>query len=262
MMGCWNETCALTRTPIAPGDPVVRLRVDGRFNFWGRPLGLQNSIFGGPTRWALSLDRGEYNDYGGIDQGVQFDIFASQQFEDGGSSYYIDLRFVDPVYFFHAGLWDRIASEFPVNPERDYMAESPSKPTLANYSAWESEKRGKERQRWNDSLDRRNAWAVENGKDTQAHTPNQARFNDAQWETFWEKTVTAQPRQLRLLTPEEAQAVLAVCAFADYTRQDILSANKWQGRQSGWNADEERSWDVLLEETRKYKEQFFKAEDD
>lgn len=57
-MGCWNETCALTRTAIAEGMPIVVLNAVPGIGFRGDNR-FSHAIFGMPTI-------GEYDDYGGV----------------------------------------------------------------------------------------------------------------------------------------------------------------------------------------------------
>lgn len=66
-MGCWQETCGLTNTPIYENEPCVMVILD---NYWldrivgntHSPIGLQSSI----AQWRVvkSIHYGTYNDYG------------------------------------------------------------------------------------------------------------------------------------------------------------------------------------------------------
>lgn len=58
-MGSWNDSCAITRQPIWAGQPVVALRVVRGPKFFGR-AGVDVALFG-------FIERGEYDDYGGIE---------------------------------------------------------------------------------------------------------------------------------------------------------------------------------------------------
>ena len=58
-MGCWNETCVLTRMPIAAGMPVVVLTQVNGMKYRNNDA-MQALLFGMPLI-------GEYDDYGGVE---------------------------------------------------------------------------------------------------------------------------------------------------------------------------------------------------
>lgn len=59
-MGCWNETCALTRLPIQSGAPVVILHTVHGPRYQTRGAETTELLFGLP-------ESGKYDDYGGIE---------------------------------------------------------------------------------------------------------------------------------------------------------------------------------------------------
>lgn len=71
-MGCWEETCALTNTPIYAGERCVMLELDkeqlDRYMKLNplTPIGIQGS----DSQWRMfkAIHRGTYNDYGWLEE--------------------------------------------------------------------------------------------------------------------------------------------------------------------------------------------------
>jgi hypothetical protein len=90
-MGCWEETCALTNTPIYNGERCVMLELDepqlGIYLKFSplSPMGTKGS----DHQWRMfkALHRGTYNDYGWLEELDRRDRFW-------------------PCIFFHEKVWD------------------------------------------------------------------------------------------------------------------------------------------------------------
>ena len=93
-MGCWEETCALTNTPIYNGERCVMIVIDedklkSLFkNFSGA---VTIGTMGGDYQWKIfkSLHCGTYNDYGYLEELDESEL---------GKSF--------PCIFFHEAVWD------------------------------------------------------------------------------------------------------------------------------------------------------------
>jgi hypothetical protein len=75
-MGCWDETCALTRVHISQGDPVVgvlmrRFQIEDRVD----PFSLT-------ANRLLAIEDGAYDDYGGVERDGET-ILKNPRREDG-----------------------------------------------------------------------------------------------------------------------------------------------------------------------------------
>lgn len=100
-MGCWNETCFLTRLPIHHGDPVSMILVVENGD------GYRNTCHANGYYRPICLPlHGEYDDYGGIeeilfDQGAA-DVLAAGRFSECHDGTFTDLA----VHSDRCGSWD------------------------------------------------------------------------------------------------------------------------------------------------------------
>ena len=78
-MGCWNETCVLTRTPITAGAPVVVLQVITGLHYMASESYKTSLLLGLPMQ-------GRYDDYGGVEDLEQPNLedLAQQAFLGSG----------------------------------------------------------------------------------------------------------------------------------------------------------------------------------
>lgn len=88
-MGCWDETCGITRQPIFSGDPCVMVVFDHTkrdFNGW--------IVFSHTSDWdyVKEIHKGTYNDYGWLEE-LPHD--------------HDDPRLNMPIVFFHQEVWDQ-----------------------------------------------------------------------------------------------------------------------------------------------------------
>lgn len=110
-MGCWQETCALTNTPIYEGERCVMLVLDEKeFNLYMKhfplsPIGMR----GTDNQWRMfkAVHKGTYNDYGWLNE--------VERPEDRA-----------PCMFFHEAVWDWALTTAKANLdehkfEADYM---------------------------------------------------------------------------------------------------------------------------------------------
>ena len=109
-MGCWNETCALSGTPIFGGNIVLMVvfkRPEGKEDQLGDVFNWQ-----GPTAIMphfVGAFRGEYNDYGSIEEDWVPEYISLEDAEEW------------PKFFVHADLWDaalKYAKEQAALPEK------------------------------------------------------------------------------------------------------------------------------------------------
>ena len=69
-MGCWQETCALSLTPIYEGEPCIMVIMDAE---WTTRVRAHSSVLGSiGSNWQWrpfrEFHRGTYNDYGWINE--------------------------------------------------------------------------------------------------------------------------------------------------------------------------------------------------
>jgi hypothetical protein len=100
-MGCWQETCGLTNTPIYEGERCVMVVIDvkwqkhqwqnlAKYGDCGGYIGTRGS----PTQWLIvhSIHRGTYNDYGWLNEVDEVTIDK--------------IGHIAPAAFFHENVWD------------------------------------------------------------------------------------------------------------------------------------------------------------
>lgn len=131
-MGCWNETCALSRLPIFSGEPVVAIITIGRPTVAGECYYANDD-----TNMFTFPIRGEYDDYGSLEEDSIKMSDATREFllscefiTEKGNVYKIDswneffrdvkelkIEANDKDYFLglmlvHQALWDSIVENF------------------------------------------------------------------------------------------------------------------------------------------------------
>lgn len=103
-MGCWNETCAITRLPIMAGDKVVVmvpiLEKGKPHLFWTDPNPIINRSY------LKELEFGTYDDYGWINE--------LEQLDDDSHLYSV---------FVFQSVWDRILELVKKHPNEDFVRE-------------------------------------------------------------------------------------------------------------------------------------------
>ncbi len=103
-MGCWSETCAVTKYPVIYQQPVLMIvgkEYDGRLSAWWH-----NTDF---HRRIQSVHYGTYNDYGWIKE-VHHDDYCRKYADDRP-----DLRSI----FIHKNVMDEILVLFPPEHPQD-----------------------------------------------------------------------------------------------------------------------------------------------
>ncbi len=114
-MGCWNETCAISRTPIFYGDNVVMIVINkALFKGYGnRPRNLEASQFG---RDIERIEFGVYNDYGWLEElPGAYSEGMKDRIERG------EMEAYERAIFIRRSVWDKVLS-FPVLEEGYYEA--------------------------------------------------------------------------------------------------------------------------------------------
>lgn len=140
-MGCWNETCALSKLPIHLGEPVVVIITAGKATVAG-----PNFYYDDESCMLSFPVRGLYNEYGSIENAEMSDItkeyitqtefldkdgekyeFSTMEdffydvsdlsIKSGQDTYYLDRIMI------HARLWDNILEDFS---NREYYGSCPS----------------------------------------------------------------------------------------------------------------------------------------
>lgn len=125
-MGCWDETCALTNTPIRCGSPCVMVLIERerRNRFYG-PFGNSWLDF----NKVKGIYKGYYNDYGwmkdkkgygGNDIEVEGCDWNFKKYEDRP-----DEKFY--IVFFHRNVWDACQKFHAENKQGNWNLEMPDR---------------------------------------------------------------------------------------------------------------------------------------
>lgn len=88
-MGCWDETCGITRQPIFADDPCVMVVFDNTKPYFDGWITFTSSFC---WDYVKEIHKGTYNDYGWIEE-----LPHDQD----------DPRMNMPIVFFHQEVWDQ-----------------------------------------------------------------------------------------------------------------------------------------------------------
>ena len=125
-MGSWDETCAITQTPIRAGDPAVLAFLDREELFCisktahgpndGDSLPPRFEAFGHThfdLRAVLFIAKGTYNDYGWLNELPKKTNEDPRRYQTPGDDNPFGSGF-NLTVFFHRDVWDEIVAKWPV----------------------------------------------------------------------------------------------------------------------------------------------------
>ncbi len=249
-MGCWNETCAVTRTPISPGDPVMMIRVDNKI------LEAESEIMysTGLKRFlkcVLGIYTGEYNDYGDIEN--REDAVDLLHFSVGDKNgICVDLRGSEKAIFVHQEVWDEIVLKFPeeykqskMDDMEDWLAEKVPQYKVKPLD-WDS-LREQEKTKFFKYEKMKNTARAQQGYDNPIPT-------EEQWEETWASVIEKYPPRIKEVTKEQIDQFLSMVCFCRKTRGSILSGIQFGGCQA---YDEKPYYRFLIKKTQKFVTQFY-----
>jgi hypothetical protein len=228
---------------------------------------------------VLTYDRGHYDDYGRIEEGPRYEWR-----EPSEHRYIRDFTDPDLSVFVHAGTWDRILQEFPLDPEylpSSYRVEDLERQVEEQLDTAELACLQRLQDRWEARhplrtweefklpyLNRLSTGRAKEGAQLREYCEREGKdftqynfrgqYDPVDPEGFraeWHYVVSQlPPRQPRRLTSTEVRDLTTFWVFCNRTRIDWDCGQEFRGHQS---YDERPYYDVLLEEIRLRVDQFY-----
>jgi hypothetical protein len=94
-MGCWNETCVITNTPVTAGAPAVMVLFNSKIR-------KEYHIFRGVRQNLIGVYHGQYDDYGCVDELLDTNEVAfPKDFDEGRHDKY-------SFFFAHEHAWTSV----------------------------------------------------------------------------------------------------------------------------------------------------------